>query len=107
MALLEVKKAKDGGQRTTESIRKDLQFLAVLVKDVNLLYSTALGTYDFELVVMVAQVAQKDPKEYLPFLKELSQQPEALGKYNIDLHLKRYALALTHLSQVRRFSILT
>ena len=30
--------------------------------DVNLLFNIALGTYDFDLVLMVAEKSQKDPK---------------------------------------------
>jgi elongator complex protein 1 len=30
--------------------------------DVNLLFNIALGTYDFPLVLMVAEKSQKDPK---------------------------------------------
>jgi elongator complex protein 1 len=68
------------------------------VKDVNKLYEAALGTYDFDLVVMVAQVAQKDPREYLPFLERLSALPEPLRCHQVDMHLKRYVKALGHLS---------
>ena len=35
--------------------RSSLKFLSVLV-DVDKLYNVALGTYDFDLVIMVAQV---------------------------------------------------
>jgi elongator complex protein 1 len=35
------------------------------------MYEVALGTYDFELVKLVAQYTQKDPKEYLPYIQEL------------------------------------
>ena len=30
--------------------------------DVNTLFDVALGTYDFEIVMMVAEKSQKDPK---------------------------------------------
>jgi elongator complex protein 1 len=30
--------------------------------DVNVLFDLALGTYDFDLVLMVAEKSQKDPK---------------------------------------------
>ena len=38
-----------------------LRFLTYMV-DVNALFDVALGTYDFVLVIMVAEKSQKDPK---------------------------------------------
>ena len=38
-----------------------IRFLAYMV-DVNTLFDVALGTYDFEIVMMVAEKSQKDPK---------------------------------------------
>jgi hypothetical protein len=46
-------------------------------------------------------VAQKDPREYLPALKELSELPELERHAKIDMQLKRYASALEHLSKVQ------
>jgi len=37
----------------------------------NKLYEIALGTYDLEIVNLVARQTQKDPKEYLPYLERL------------------------------------
>lgn len=73
-----------------------LKYLLYLV-NVNDLYDVALGLYDFELVLFVAQKSQKDPKEYLPFLNELKQLEENYRKFRIDNHLKRYEKALTHI----------
>lgn len=85
-----------GGQDRADGL---LKYSAVIVNNVNKLYDAALGTYDFDLVVMVAQVAQKDPKEYLPFLGELSELPTPLRNYRVDLHLKRYKKALSNLAE--------
>ncbi|XP_033163263.1 putative elongator complex protein 1 [Drosophila mauritiana] len=74
-----------------------LQHLLYLV-DVNDLYNVALGTYDFGLVLFVAQKSQKDPKEFLPYLNELKALPIDYRKFRIDDHLKRYNLALSHLA---------
>ncbi|XP_017062099.1 putative elongator complex protein 1 [Drosophila ficusphila] len=74
-----------------------LKYLLYLV-DVNDLYNVALGTYDFGLVLFVAQKSQKDPKEFLPFLNELKALPTDYCKFRIDDHLKRYATALPHLA---------
>jgi len=59
----------------------------------------ALSLYDFELAIMVASKSQKDPKEYLPFLKSLHDlDPPAYRKYSIDSYLKNWEKALTHIS---------
>ena len=67
--------------------------------DVNELYNVALGMYDFELVLLVAEKSQKDPKEYLPFLNELRRLPIDYQRYKIDLYLRRYDKALHHISK--------
>uniref|UniRef100_A0A8C4NMY7 Elongator complex protein 1 n=1 Tax=Eptatretus burgeri TaxID=7764 RepID=A0A8C4NMY7_EPTBU len=75
-----------------------LKFLLFLV-DVNELYEHALGTYDLQLVLMVAEKSQKDPKEYLPILNELKQMDKHYRCYTIDHHLGRHGKALVHLSK--------
>ncbi|KAF6018415.1 IKBKAP [Bugula neritina] len=74
-----------------------LKYLAFLV-DVNELYDVALGMYDFDLVLMVAEKSQKDPKEYLLFLNHVRKLDSSYQKYTIDYHLKRYSKALSHIS---------
>ena len=66
--------------------------------DVNVLYNVALGTYDFDLVMMVAEKSQKDPKEYLPFLNSLKAMEPTYGRFSIDKHLKRWSKALVHIA---------
>ncbi|XP_056370371.1 elongator complex protein 1 isoform X2 [Oenanthe melanoleuca] len=80
------------------SAEEALKYLLFLV-DVNELYDYSLGTYDFDLVVMVAEKSQKDPKEYLPFLNTLRKMETNYQRYTIDKHLKRYTKALGHLSK--------
>ncbi|XP_068089818.1 elongator complex protein 1 [Hyperolius riggenbachi] len=80
------------------SAEEALKYLLFLV-DVNELYDHSLGTYDFDLVIMVAEKSQKDPKEYLPFLNKLKTMENNYQKYTIDKHLKRYTKALEHLSK--------
>uniref|UniRef100_A0A665V8C4 Elongator complex protein 1 n=1 Tax=Echeneis naucrates TaxID=173247 RepID=A0A665V8C4_ECHNA len=75
-----------------------LKYLLFLV-NVNDLYEHSLGTYDFDLVLMVAEKSQKDPKEYLPFLNMLKSLELNYQRYTIDRHLKRYRKALFHLSK--------
>ncbi|XP_041653539.1 elongator complex protein 1 [Cheilinus undulatus] len=75
-----------------------LKYLLFLV-NVNDLYEHSLGTYDFDLVLMVAEKSQKDPKEYLPFLNMLKSLAPNYQRFTIDKHLKRYRKALHHLSK--------
>uniref|UniRef100_A0A671MHM0 Elongator complex protein 1 n=1 Tax=Sinocyclocheilus anshuiensis TaxID=1608454 RepID=A0A671MHM0_9TELE len=79
------------------SAEEALKYLLFLV-NVNELYEHSLGTYDFDLVLMVAEKSQKDPKEYLPFLNMLKTLEPNYQRYTIDKHLKRYRKALHHLS---------
>ncbi|EPS28691.1 hypothetical protein PDE_03637 [Penicillium oxalicum 114-2] len=65
--------------------------------DANRLYSHALGLYDLELTLLVAQQAQMDPREYLPFLRKLQNLPETRRCFEIDNHLSRFDKALKHL----------
>lgn len=76
-----------------------IQHLCFL-QDVELLYNTALGLYDLDLTLLVAQQSQKDPKEYLPFLQELQKQDLLRRKFSIDTHLKKYSKALGHLAEM-------
>lgn len=73
-----------------------LKYLLYLV-NVSDLYNVALGTYDFRLVMFIAEKSQKDPKEYIPFLNELNGFEENYRKYKIDHHLKRFDKALEHI----------
>ncbi|XP_060092966.1 elongator complex protein 1 [Heteronotia binoei] len=80
------------------SVEEALRYLLYLV-DVGELYDHSLGTYDFDLVLMVAEKSQKDPKEYLPFLNQLKKMEINYQRYSIDKHLKRYPKALGHLAK--------
>uniref|UniRef100_A0A8C1IT94 Elongator complex protein 1 n=1 Tax=Cyprinus carpio TaxID=7962 RepID=A0A8C1IT94_CYPCA len=80
------------------SAEEALKYLLFLV-NVNELYEHSLGTYDFDLVLMVAEKSQKDPKEYLPFLNMLKTLEPNYQRYTIDKHLKRYRKAIHHLSK--------
>ncbi|XP_026361835.2 elongator complex protein 1 isoform X1 [Ursus arctos] len=80
------------------SAEEALKYLLLLV-DVNELYDHSLGTYDFDLVLMVAEKSQKDPKEYLPFLNTLRKMEINYQRFTIDKYLKRYEKAIGHLSK--------
>uniref|UniRef100_A0A3B4C934 Elongator complex protein 1 n=1 Tax=Pygocentrus nattereri TaxID=42514 RepID=A0A3B4C934_PYGNA len=85
-------------EQNAASAEEALKYLLFLV-NVNELYEHSLGTYDFDLVLMVAEKSQKDPKEYLPFLNMLKTLEPNYQRYTIDKHLKRYKKALHHLSK--------
>ncbi|CUS09589.1 unnamed protein product [Tuber aestivum] len=70
------------------------------LSDVNGLYDNALGLYDLELTLMVAQQSQKDPREYLPFLQKLQEMEATRRKFTIDDHLNRPAKACVRLHEI-------
>ncbi|KAF8885990.1 IKI3 family-domain-containing protein [Infundibulicybe gibba] len=70
----------------------------IFLVDADRLFDTALGMYDFSLVLMIAQHAQKDPREYLPFLRQLRALDKFYQRFRIDDHLNRHTSALRNLS---------
>ncbi|KAF7350896.1 polymerase II transcription elongation factor [Mycena sanguinolenta] len=70
----------------------------IFLVDADRLFDTALGMYDFSLVLIIAQYAQKDPREYLPFLRELRSLEKYYQRFRIDDHLKRHDRALKNLN---------
>ncbi|KAG8958698.1 hypothetical protein FRC03_008908 [Tulasnella sp. 419] len=66
----------------------------VFLVDADKLFDVALGMYDFSLVLLIAQHSQKDPREYLPFLRELRALESGYQRFRIDDHLKKYGKAL-------------
>lgn len=83
---------------SVEAADQALKYVIFLV-NVEALYNVALGMYDFGLVVMVAQQSQKDPREYLPFLTELSKLEKFQQRFRIDDYLGRKEKALINLKQ--------
>ncbi|XP_023219485.1 elongator complex protein 1-like [Centruroides sculpturatus] len=77
-----------------------LKFIFTII-DVNSLYDVALGTYDFDIILMIAEKSNKDPKEYLPFLNYLNSLDSNYQKFKIDMHLKNYEKALYHISKCK------
>jgi elongator complex protein 1 len=90
---------KDGSEKQLVHAVEHICFLA----DVNRLYETALGLYDLDVALLVAQQSQKDPKEYLPYLQNLLDQQPLRQRFAIDNDLKRYRKALTHLHAMGEF----
>ncbi|ROW06399.1 hypothetical protein VMCG_04353 [Cytospora schulzeri] len=73
------------------------------LQDVNRLYDHALGLYNLDLALLVAQQGQRDPREYLPFIQDLHTLPELRRKFAIDEHLGRREKALQHLHALNVF----
>ncbi|TFK65584.1 IkappaB kinase complex, IKAP component [Pluteus cervinus] len=93
-ALSVLHRLRENEQSVVEEAVKYVIFLA----DADRLFDVALGMYDFSLVLMIAQYAQKDPREYLPFLRELRALDKYYQRFKIDDHLKRRESALKNLS---------
>lgn len=98
-ALQEIQMLKENKSTKCENVVSLIEALnhVLYLVDVNELFDIALGTYDFDLVLMVAEKSQKDPKEYLQFLNQLRKMETNYQKFTIDKHLKKYSKALTHI----------
>ncbi|KAK0613849.1 IKI3 family-domain-containing protein [Immersiella caudata] len=71
--------------------------------DVNKLFDHALGLYNLDLTLLVAQQSQRDPREYLPFIQELHRMPVLNRQFTIDDKLGRREKALGHLKALDNF----
>lgn len=89
-------------QEDEKLAEKAVEHICFLV-DVNRLYENALGLYNLDLALLVAQQSQRDPREYLPFIQNLHVLPDLRRKFEIDDHLTRRAKALTHLQALDVF----
>ncbi|KAI0243687.1 putative elongator complex protein 1 [Massospora cicadina] len=89
-------------RRDDPALAEETLKYAIFLADVDQLFDVALGLYDFELVLMVAQHSQKDPKEYVPFLSELQSLDDHYRRFKIDVHLQRFERALGHLAKAGR-----
>ncbi|KAF4963031.1 hypothetical protein FSARC_8919 [Fusarium sarcochroum] len=99
----------DGLLLVSELMREDekiaekaVEHICFLV-DVNRLYENALGLYNLDLALLVAQQSQRDPREYLPFIQNLHSLPELRRHFEIDDHLERRVKALGHLQTMDVF----
>ena len=94
LALIKLKAMKESKRDYKVNFDEGLRHL-LYVADANELCDVALGTYDFDLVMLVFEYSQKDPKEYLPFLNSLKKLEGEYKKYKINVHLQRYKKALS------------
>ncbi|KAF4981587.1 hypothetical protein FZEAL_2653 [Fusarium zealandicum] len=97
--LLLVADLMRGDEKVAEKAVEHICFLV----DVNRLYENALGLYNLELALLVAQQSQRDPREYLPFIQNLHVLPEIRRHFEIDDHLNRRVKALGHLQTLDVF----
>ncbi|KAH7311658.1 elongator complex protein [Stachybotrys elegans] len=89
-------------QEDEKVAEKAVEHICFLV-DVNRVYENALGLYNLDLALLVAQQSQHDPREYLPFIQNLHALPELRRKFEIDDHLGRRVKALGHLQALEAF----
>ncbi|CAN6282278.1 unnamed protein product [Urochloa humidicola] len=93
---LELLGLDDAKRKLYPSAEESLKHLLWLT-DTEAVFGAALGLYDLNLAAIVALNSQKDPKEFLPFLKSLECLPPAVMRYTIDLKLGRYESALRNI----------
>lgn len=89
-------------QEDEKTAEKAIEHICFLV-DVHRLYDNALGLYNLDLALLVAQQSQRDPREYLPFIQDLHKLPDLRRKFAIDDHLERRTKALAHLQALDSF----
>ncbi|XP_027837017.2 elongator complex protein 1 [Aphis gossypii] len=73
-----------------------LKHLLFLV-DVDQLYKASLAEYNLEMAMKIINNSQLDPKEYVPFLKELEKMECHFMRFTIDDKLGNKELALKNL----------
>lgn len=89
-------------QEDEKLAEKAVEHICFLV-DVNRVYEDALGLYDLDLALLVAQQSQRDPREYLPFIQNLHVLSELRRRFEVDDHLARRSKALAHLQALDAF----
>ena len=91
------------GIEDDERVEKAVEHICFLA-DVNHLFDHALGLYNLQLALQIAEQSQKDPREYMPFLERLQDtEPAERRRFEIDDHLKRHAKALESLYRYSDF----
>ncbi|XP_039758294.1 putative elongator complex protein 1 [Pararge aegeria] len=93
-----LKKEELNGSNLPVTSDDALKYLLYMV-NVDNLFDVALGMYDFDLVLLVANKSQKDPKEYVAMLNELNEMDENYKRFTINKHLKRFEKAVQCLAR--------
>ncbi|KAF5832885.1 IKI3 family-domain-containing protein [Dunaliella salina] len=89
--------AKDGASGQQGPAEQALRAMLLHV-DADAAYQAALGLYELPLAFMVITHAQRDPGEYALELQRFAEvQDPHMRRYTIDMHLRRFNLALGHL----------
>ncbi|CAD5207470.1 unnamed protein product [Bursaphelenchus okinawaensis] len=87
-------------QDRTKHLSMSLRHLSYIV-DPNPLFEAALRTFDLNILSMIADKLQKDPKEYIPLINRLKGfEPENYRRFHICLLLEDWAEALDYISKV-------
>lgn len=97
--LLLIAELRETQQHLVERAVEHICFLA----DVNKLYDHALGLYNLDVALLVAQQSQKDPREYLPYVQGLGEMSQLRRQFTIDHDLKKNNKALSHLFALDEF----
>ncbi|KAI9754258.1 MAG: DNA repair protein rad52 [Chaenotheca gracillima] len=97
--LTVVDQMRDEYPELAEKAVEHICFLA----DLNKLFDCALGIYNLDLALLIAQQSQKDPREYLPFLQNLQEMSQIRRQYSIDHYLGNFSKALRHLHDLDEF----
>lgn len=92
--LIDFKWAKE--QQKTINIDAIFDTVIPLINP-EVLLNAALSLQQFDMVQWVANKTQMDPLEYMPFINELADMDPDYRSYKINIHLKRYDLALESL----------
>lgn len=96
--IKELKLQESAGSKLPVTSDEALKYLLYMV-NVDQLFDVALGMYDFDLVLLVANKSQKDPKEYVAMLNELTEMDENYKRFTINKHLKRFDKAVQSLAK--------
>jgi elongator complex protein 1 len=94
-----IAKLRENQPDLVERAVEHISFLA----DVNQLYDHALGLYDLDVALLIAQQSQKDPREYLPYVQGLGKMQPLRMQFTIDDDLKKHNKALGHLFTMDEF----
>ncbi|KAB2574301.1 Cytochrome c oxidase subunit VIIc [Lasiodiplodia theobromae] len=94
-----VAKLREQDTSLAERAAEHICFLA----DVNQLYDHALGMYNLDVALLIAQQSQKDPREYLPYLQSLQEMEQLRRQFTIDDNLGRRVKAIGHLYELDAF----
>ncbi|CEF64739.1 Elongator complex protein 1 [Strongyloides ratti] len=86
---------KDESYRFVDDSIRHLLYMV----DGNTLFKEAIGTYDWEIAINVAECSQRDPKEYTILLNDFrSKEPLSYQRYCVDMYLDNYKSALNNIA---------